>query len=331
MKKCLLTLLVVIGFCVAVGILVSRSASRTLVYQGKTVRTWLVQFATAGSPAHEEAEAALNALGTNAVPDLTRLLRTDDAHWRQLIWSHLTALPKPVRKLVLSHVSAPIAHATHPAAAQLLGKLGPAAASAVPALLRMLRLGNPYEQEVATRSLAQIGMPAAAPLIDLLAHEQGAVGSAAGRAVVRLYRWAGQVQTAAEKPSTDPTAPARQRAVERLGASGRTDEIAIRALAGAAQDPAPGVRLAALKVLVQANRDLKPALPQLVACSRDQSPAIREWSARALGKINIPDGPSIPALTQLALDKEASVRVVAQVALETIEPDRVTNRGALPK
>ena len=122
MKKRLLALLAVIGFCAMVGILVSRSNSRVLVCQGKTVQAWLLQLSTPPDPkARAEAEAAFQAMGTNAVPELIRLLRADDGRWRKLVWSRANRLPGRVRWPVLQRVSPPNAYLIHPAAARALG------------------------------------------------------------------------------------------------------------------------------------------------------------------------------------------------------------------
>jgi hypothetical protein len=331
-KKHLPALLAVIGFCVTVGILVSRSHARIQIYEGKTVKAWLLQLCASDPRARAEAEAAFEALGTNAVPELTRLARARDAGWRKVIWIHAARLPQRMRAQVLTRVGPTNACVFRPLAAQALGKLGPAAAPAVPTLIRMLRRGgSPYEQTVAAQSLANIGAPALTALIDLVVHEEGAAGNAAASALLRHYPWPGSGGPAGETLPGDQTASARQHAIEKLGASGKTNEAVVKVLARAARDPAPCVRLAALKALAQANRNLQPALPQLVACSHDESPAIREGSARALGKINFPARPAIHALTRLARDEHASVRLAAQEALETINAGGTVNRPTPPK
>ena len=130
-----------------------------------------------------------------------------------------------------------------PMAAQALAKLGPAAAPAVSALSQMLRQGSsPFEQQVAAQSLAQIGVPALAALADVMAHEKGVAGNAAALALLWHYRWPRPGRAAGEDLPGDPTAPARQQAIETLGASGRADELVVNVLARAAVDPAPGVR-----------------------------------------------------------------------------------------
>ena len=317
----LLVGLAILGFCLVVGTLISRSDARSLVYQGKTVKAWLLQLSTPDPVARTEAEAAFAALGTNAVPELGRLLRTDDSRWRKLTWSHACSLPRRMRGLVLQRVKPPNAYLIHPAAARALARLGPSAAaaepdlvralqdkvngtyweaggslghlgklalpdlthalqdgdtlvrsaaayglgeagtdaaSAVPALIKMLRRGTANEQQIAAQSLAKIGAPAVAPLIDVLAHEGGTVAEAAASALLRHYRGPGPGRLADETPRDAETAVARQQAIEMLGASGKSDETVIKVLAGATKDPSPNVRVAALKALTQVNNRTPP-------------------------------------------------------------------------
>ena len=313
--------LAVTGFCVVVGALISRSDGRNLVYQGKTVKAWLLQLSTSDPKARAEAEAAFTALGTNAVPELARLLRANDSRWRTLTWSHARSLPRRLRGLVLQRVNPPNAYRIHPAAARALGKLGPGAtaaepdlvralqdkvngtyweaggalgrigkqavpdlthalqdgdtlvrcaaayglgeagpvaAPAVPALIQMLKRGSANEQQIAAQSLAKIGAPAVAPLIDVLTHEGGAVGEAAASALLRHYGRPGLGRPASVNLPTDETASARQQAIETLGSSGRADETVIKVLASATKDPSPNVRVAALKALAQVNSPTPP-------------------------------------------------------------------------
>ncbi len=332
MKKRLLLLLAVIGLFGVTAIVVSSLDSQGSVYQGRPVKAWLFQLLTSDPKAHAEAEAALEALGTNAVPELTRLALAQDPGWQRLIWIHMNELPRPVRARVLRWAGSTNACVFRPLAAQALGKLGPAAAPAVPALIQMLRQGgSAYEQQAAAQSLAQIGAPALAGLVDIVAHEKGTPGNAAALALLSRYHWPRLGGPTGQSLPGDPAALARQQAIDTLGASGRVDDLVIKVLARAAVDPAPGVRLAALQALARANRNPQAALPQLDTCSRDSSPVIREWAARALGKIGPPTQRAIPALTELAQDQEESVRAAAKAALESIAQGGTTNPPAPPK
>jgi HEAT repeat protein len=386
-----LALFALLGFCVMVGMLVSWLNSRSPVYQGKTVRTWLWQLSATDPKACREAEAAFRALGTNAVPELAKLLRADDPLWRQWSRRYAFRLPLPLREVVLPWVSPPQAYLVRPAAARALGKLGPGAAPAipdlaralrdrrneppwevagalgrigqqavpeltgalrdedelvrraaagalggigadaapaVPTLIQMLTQGSPDEQQAVAQSLAGIGTPAVAPLINILVHERGAASEAAAGALLGYYGRLDPPLPTAKNLSADDDDAARQQAFEMLGASDLADGLVTRLLIGALRDPAPGVRLTTLRTLVQGNRNLRPALASLVAALKDESPAIREWSARALGKIGPPAKASIPGLSRLAQDKEEAVRTAALAALEAINPSGSTNATA---
>jgi HEAT repeat protein len=311
-----------IGLCTVVVTLISWSRSRNLVYQGKTVKAWLFQLSTPSNPkALAEAEAAFTTLGTNAVPELARLLRAKDSRWRTLTWAHARSLPRRVRSLILQRIDPPGAYLIHPAAARALGKLGPgavaaepdlvralqdkvngtyweagaalgrigrpavpdlmhalgdgdtlvrcaaanglgeagaAATPAVPALIHLLKVGSTNEQQIAAQSLAKIGAPAVAPLMDLLAHDGGAVVQVAASALLQYYRRVARGLPAQEIPPSNDTASARQQAIEVLGISGRTDETVIQVLSAATKDPVPNVRLAARKALAQLSSPAPP-------------------------------------------------------------------------
>ena len=329
----LIVLLTVLGFCLVVGLVFSRARSQVRVYQGKTVKAWLLELNYAADPRDRaEAEAAFAALGTNALPELTRLAGAEDAWWRRSIWVHTGWLPRRMRAQVLTRVGPTNACVFRPLAAQALAKLGPDAAPAIPALVDMLKQGDSmYEQTTAAQSLAEIGAPALAALIDVAVQEEGTAGYAAASALLRHYHWPGPGRPAGENLWAGATVAARQQAVERLGASDRADEVVIKVLARAARDPAPGVRLAALKALAQANQNLHAALPQLIGCAYDESPVIREWSARVLGKISPPTGPVIDTLTWLTEDEDESVRRAAQSAWGAIQASVPTNAPAPPR
>ena len=196
-KKRLLVLAVLAGFGVIVGILVLRLNSQVLTYQGKTVKVWLLQLSTTDPKAHDEAEAAFKELGTNAIPELARLLRADDARWRKWVWSHPTRIPRPLRRLVFQHVSSPQTYLIRPAAARALAKFGPAAAGVKPDLVRALQdkvNGTYWEAGTALGRIGKLSVPdliKALGDVDTLvrcaaAHGLGEVGPDAAPAVPAL-------------------------------------------------------------------------------------------------------------------------------------------------
>jgi HEAT repeat protein len=139
LKKRLLVFLAIIAFVAFVGILIFSLNSRVPIYGGKTVRTWLLQFSATDPNGRQEAEAAFRALGTNAVPELVRLLRADDARWRKLIWSHSSRIPRRLRWPVMQRISPLNAYLIRPAAARALALLGVGATAAEPNLVWALQ------------------------------------------------------------------------------------------------------------------------------------------------------------------------------------------------
>jgi len=132
-------LLAVIAFVAFVGILVFSLNSRVPIFGGKTVKTWLLRLSATDPNGRQEAEAAFRALGTNAIPELVRLLRADDARWRKLIWAHSSRIPRRMRWPVMQRISPLNAYLIRPAAARALALLGPSAVAAEPDLVRALQ------------------------------------------------------------------------------------------------------------------------------------------------------------------------------------------------
>ena len=139
MKKRLLIGLSVIGVCVLAGILVCRRNSERFLYHGKPVKAWAAQLYSPGPKSRDEAAAALEAMGTNAVPELIRMLRAKDSFFRKLGWSLPRAVPRQFRLLIVRNVRMPEAAFVQDSAARALAVIGPDAQAAIPALAQALR------------------------------------------------------------------------------------------------------------------------------------------------------------------------------------------------
>jgi hypothetical protein len=124
------------------------------VYQGKKLSEWLQVWSVSGSRVEaDEAEAAVHAMGTNALPFLLKWVTYQNPRWKDQLWGS-GFVPGFVRKSQLMQElggTAAEARASH----AMLGfrALGPLQASpAVPELLRVARSG----QKVASWRAVQV-------------------------------------------------------------------------------------------------------------------------------------------------------------------------------
>jgi HEAT repeat protein len=304
-----------IGLCLIVGTLITWSNAHSLVYHGKTVKTWLLQLSTPPNPqARAEAEATFRDLGTNAVPELARLLRIGDARWRVLIWSHARSLPRRIRSFVLQRVNSPNAYLIRPAAARALGNLGPGAAAAEPDLVRALqdKVNGTYWE--AGRALGRIGRPAVADLTSALQDRDTLVRSAAAYGL-------GEVGLGA--------APAVPALIQMLK-TGTTNEqlIAAQSLAQiGAPAVAPLVELlvhdveggavgqTAANVLLRHYRRPTPGLPAQRLSPNDDTASARQQAIEILGRSGRTNEVIVQVLSAATKDPSPDVRLAAQTAL----------------
>src|SRR6267142_2804038 len=165
-KKGWLIGLAIAGGCLAALVLTQLLASAPK-FQGKTMERWALELV--GRSAEERAEAAksIKGMGTNAVPELVRLLDKQDSLFRKLTWSWWQKLP-PRWKGRTSRMHAPNAVDVRYAAAKALGVLGPEAGPAAPALGKAMRSRDSSVRMAAALALGQIGDAGIAELVSAL-------------------------------------------------------------------------------------------------------------------------------------------------------------------
>ncbi|MCX6922232.1 MAG: HEAT repeat domain-containing protein [Verrucomicrobia bacterium] len=350
MKRRLLALLTVMGFCGLVGMLVFKLESRKPVYQGKSVKTWLLQLSAPDPKARDEAEAVFQALGTNVVPELARLLHLHDARWRELIWSRATRIPRLARGPVLGRVSPPNAYLIRPAAARALGKLGPAAVAAEPDLVRALqdKVNGTYWE--AGAALGRIGKQSVPDLIhalqdrDVLVRSAAAyglreVGPGAAPAVPQIIQMLmhGSLneQQIASQSLTKIGLPAVAPLIEAFmheGGNGR--EAAAGALLGYYGRPGtsrpPGkdlpadetatTRQRAVEMLGESGLADERVVKLLAGAVKDPAPGVRLAALKALARVKQNPQPAMPGLIACLRDESPAIRERSARALGRIGP-----------
>jgi HEAT repeat protein len=196
------------------------------------------------------------------VDGLCRMLNEDDSSWVQML------------------------------SAVALGRLGPGAASAGPALVRAARTGEAGVREQAIRALALIQPPEA---LDAFT-----VGLKDPSAEVRLIASAGWVKAAA------------------------IPEPAIKPLVEALKDPETQVRANAAFALSKLDRPPVEAIPSLIDCTADPSDSLRLNATLALGRA--PFAAVAETLGALLDDPSPRVRVIAAGAILAADRDHARAR-----
>ena len=167
-KKRWLILCPAVGAMLLAALLGPWHKARITSYQGRTIQAWALQYYRGQDQPKAEARAAFEAMDTKALPELIRLLETNDALWRRLAWEHAARLPMPLRRFIVQRTQPPEAMQSREAAARCLQILGPKAQPAIPNLIRALGLRGTHLCVEAALALGRIGKPALPRLMTAL-------------------------------------------------------------------------------------------------------------------------------------------------------------------
>ncbi len=215
-------------------------------------------------------------------------------------------------------------------AAEALGRIGPAAAGAVPALVKALEDRAAYVRYGAAGALGRIG-PAAAVAVPALVKtalqdpDRGVRGAAAYALGKIGPGAAGAVPTFARALENQDGA-VRRKAVEALVKMGPAAAAAVPALVKALEDRESHVREWAADALGKIGPRAAAAVPALARALEDRDKAVRQWAAKGLGGIGPGAAAAAPALARALEDREATVRNAAAEALAKIDPNRRSRR-----
>ncbi|HEY2826081.1 MAG TPA: HEAT repeat domain-containing protein [Pirellulales bacterium] len=203
-------------------------------------------------------------------------------------------------------------------AARALSAIGPAAKDAVPALTAALKSSDPTVRGYAANALEGIGdasQPAANALAALLADKNGDVRRAAMDALVGIHL----------KPET--LVPIMKQALEEANMDPSLTVPALNALANAG-DPGIQVLIAELKnqqaqywaclALADAGPKAKAAVPELMRLAQDKQPQLRMRAIMTLGAIGPDAKPAAALLIKALSDNENAVRYAAAFAIGQI-------------
>lgn len=198
--------------------------------------------------------------------------------------------------------------------------VGPAAASAVPALIRATRDESESVRRKATLALgamgprAEIAMPA---LVDLLGFdESAAVRDVAAKSLASIGAAAVSLL---KKLLTDEDPAVRWRAAMALGQLRRLAISAVPALRDATADVSPMVRMESIEALWRITGKADVVLPGLLETLTVADRQVRIRAFRLLVQLGPQALPAAGPLRRLLKDDRSYVRQVAKKALQTLE------------
>lgn len=285
-------------------------------YAGRPLRHWLGEMVSADHQVRLRAEAALGSLGTEALPELIQVVEMREGAlgtaWRRVGQRWFPASP-----------TRPSPEELRLSATRLLSRLGPEAAPAAAALVRMIAAGSGGAPREAESALRQIGPPAAVPLAASLATGSPAAQRRIlhmltscdpedfGREVTNLVAQVVRFGTAAD-PET------RRQAVTVVGALRGDTDRAVAFLTQRLEDEDAQVRCAAMAWLGAIGPASAPATTRLATLLETGDNHERLAAARALWEVNRETTLTVPVLTSLL--PESACRSAAALVLGEMGP-----------
>jgi HEAT repeat protein len=266
-------------------------------FAGRSTSYWRLALVSEDPAIRENAYKTLHTGGADSVGVLIESLRTQDASasGAELRWT----------------------------AAELLGKIGPAAKTAAPALLAALEDPDPHVRSVSATAVPEVETPAPAAvpaLQKLLATESGRTAARA------LSKYRGEARPAIPDlidmlDNKQLDTETRWNAARTLGKIGPGAESAIPTLVAHLEDEAESVREHAAEALGDIGPEAKDAVPALIVALTDPATKVRRDAVRSLGQIGPDSRAALPAIQTLLTDPEKIVVEAAQVAIRLIQGD----------
>jgi len=287
------TLIILAAVLVAVVVVVIWPEEREPEYQGKKLSEWL-EFYFPDKLGYQEAIAAIQHMGTNALPYLLRAITYQRSPSRK---GMITAVQKMPIAMVRHRLEA-LAKGTgeHRAFTAQFGfrALGPVARPAVPELTHLLDHTNRTIRINAIQALGVIGREGLPPLMTVLANKHYPSRGTAAFWITRSYVEA--------KDSTS----------------------SIPFVLECLRDDAPEVVVAATLAIPKIEADLM--VPALLVQTANTNRNVREVTIEALGEYRTNARSALPALLSLCNDPDARVRRAATNSLRKIAPEMLEGK-----
>jgi len=260
-------------------------------FAGRPASAWADDLASPDYATRQHAERAFEQLGAAGVPQLCAMLRRQDSVWnpyaaRARRWLPKIALPRQD------------AAAIRRRGAETLAALGPAAAGAIPALVKAL--SDETLASDAERALARIGRFSHPELRQAVrTGRNAAIRARAAKLLREIPPWTSAAVEALVGATRDSHPDVRAACAAALGAAPANFSQISPALLALLADPEPIVRARAVQAL-GGRGDAEPPIRQAIAaCLEDAAPIVRLEAARASWALTREAAPILSVLSEL--------------------------------
>jgi len=245
--------LLFVSIAITVVFSACRSQSRS---EGKNLNEWLIAYEKAddGTLAEKQAEAAVRAMGTNALDQLIAWVASGDFEL-QIRAEHGFQI------------------------------LGPVAAPAVPTLGKFLKSTNGVEATIAAECLGYVGEPSLPILLLALANPDFHVGTAATYGIVELRTNARPAIPILLWQLENRNHFYRERAADTLGVLHIEPDVVVPALSRLLKDDSKAARYLAVSGLENFGSQARAAVPAITVLLTDPDTGVRYAATNALRTI----------------------------------------------